>query len=359
MAYGTDKTTLENFDRIIPEHVFKELTSITTEEFRLLRDGGEYTDGATGERKHFDGKLFDEVVFNDSVKEFLKKREELADYFDENRTEDIFNYIPAQKTSLVFTPKRVVKQMADLLESENPGCYDEAEATFIDPYMKSGMFIAEIVKRLFRSGKIKRKFPDASERLRHIFEKQVYGCAPSEIIHKIVLRYLLGFDREAKIDATHIVCFDTLPAAKAGTMKKELESLFNENNGIGEVNKPDSGKTTQRRLSMAVKKSDVGSPSATPAKWWKSGKVGVPSPVPAGYNAYLVMKAEWYDAIECGKKRVEYRDVIPKFISMFREKKPVAVRLAYGYTKRQMTWEVTKVRVVDGTFNIHLGKRLA
>ncbi len=26
---------------------------------------------------------------------------------------------------------------------------------------------------------------------------------------------------------------------------------------------------------MAVKKSDVGSQSATPAKWWKSGKVGV------------------------------------------------------------------------------------
>ncbi len=66
----------------------------------------------------------------------------------------------------------------------------------------------------------------ASERLRHIFERQVYGCAPSEIIHKIVLRYLLGFDGDAKIDATHIVCFDTLPAAKAGTMKDTLQKLF-------------------------------------------------------------------------------------------------------------------------------------
>ncbi len=226
MAYGTKETTLENFDRIIPENVFRELTSITPDEFRLLRDGGDYTDDATGERKHFDGGLFDEVVFNDSIKEFLGKREELADYFDESRTEDIFNYIPAQKTSLVFTPKRVVRQMADLLESENPGCYDDPEATFIDPYMKSGMFIAEIVKRLFRSGKMKRRFPEASERLRHIFERQVYGCAPSEIIHKIVLRYLLGFDTDVKIDASHIVCFDTLPAAKAGTMKEAMQKLF-------------------------------------------------------------------------------------------------------------------------------------
>lgn len=226
MAYGTEETTLENFDRIIPENVFKELTSITTDEFRLLRDGGDYTDDATGERRHFDGRLFDEVVFNDSVKEFLRKRAELADYFDESRTEDIFNYIPAQKTSLVFTPKRVVRQMADLLEQENPGCYDDPDATFIDPYMKSGMFIAEIVKRLFRSGKMKRRFPEASERLRHIFERQVYGCAPSEIIHKVVLRYLLGFDGDAKIDAAHIVCFDTLPTAKAGTMKETMLRLF-------------------------------------------------------------------------------------------------------------------------------------
>ena len=103
----------------------------------------------------------------------------------------------------------------------------------------------------------------------------------------------------------------------------------------------------------------VDSYSATPIEWWKSGKQGVPSPVPSGYNAYLVMQAEFYDTIESGEKRIEYREIKPKYIPMFHDKKPVAVRLAYGYTTRQMTWEVVKIDEVDGVFEIHLGKWLA
>ena len=59
-------------------------------DFRFLRDGGEYTDPETGESKHFEGHLFDEVVFNDSVAEFWSKKQQLADYFDENQDEDIY-----------------------------------------------------------------------------------------------------------------------------------------------------------------------------------------------------------------------------------------------------------------------------
>ena len=102
----------------------------------------------------------------------------------------------------------------------------------------------------------------------------------------------------------------------------------------------------------------VDSWSATPADWWKSGRQGVPSPLPPGYSAYLIMQSEYYDAIESGEKRVEFRDVCPKYIPAFRDKKPVAVRLAYGYTTRQMTWEVEKVEEADGSFEIYLGKRL-
>ena len=48
MAYGDENTKLENFDRIIPENVFQEVTSITTDQFRFLRDGGDYVDEETG-----------------------------------------------------------------------------------------------------------------------------------------------------------------------------------------------------------------------------------------------------------------------------------------------------------------------
>ena len=43
------------------------------------------------------------MVFDDSVKEFLNLKVKLADYFDESRTEDIFDYIPPQKTNQIFT----------------------------------------------------------------------------------------------------------------------------------------------------------------------------------------------------------------------------------------------------------------
>ncbi len=74
MAYGTADTTLENFDTIIPDEVFEEVTSISLAQFRFLRDGGSYMNEQTGEEEMFEGKLFDSVVFNDSVKELFKGR---------------------------------------------------------------------------------------------------------------------------------------------------------------------------------------------------------------------------------------------------------------------------------------------
>ena len=85
------------------------------------------------------------------------------------------------------------------LEQENPGCFDNPEATFADLYMKSGMYITEIVTRLYQSQRMKELYPDNAERLNHIFAKQVYGCAPTEIIYRICLRYILGFSDEIHI----------------------------------------------------------------------------------------------------------------------------------------------------------------
>lgn len=65
MAYGDETVTLANFDQIIPDKVFQEVTSITLEQFRFLRDGGPYINQATGQEEHFAGHLFDPVVFDD------------------------------------------------------------------------------------------------------------------------------------------------------------------------------------------------------------------------------------------------------------------------------------------------------
>lgn len=211
MAYGEidNPVTLATFDKIIPDAVFQELTSITLDQFRYLRD---------------EGKLFDPVTFDDAVKEFLNLRRKLADYFDETHTKDIFDYIPPQRTNQIFTPKETVRHMLDLLEAENPGCFDDKDKTFIDLYMKSGLFIAEVVKRLYRSPNLKKIFPDKAERLRHIFSAQVYGLAPTEIIFRIATNYILGFGID--IDKHNFRQADALAAAKDGKLTELLEKLY-------------------------------------------------------------------------------------------------------------------------------------
>ena len=224
MAYGDETVTLETFDQVIPDEVFREVTSIGLADFRRLRDGGSYI-GTDGEEHTYPG-LFDTVVFNDSVKEFLRLRGELADYFDEAQTEDIFDYIPPQKTNQIFTPKRVVTQMVDMLEAESPGCFDRDDKTFIDLYMKSGLYIAEIVKRLYQSDAMKAKYPERETRLRHIFANQVYGLAPTEIIYRIAMRFLLGFADNVQITDHNLRKLDALIYAKNGTLEQELDRLY-------------------------------------------------------------------------------------------------------------------------------------
>jgi len=227
MAYGNEKTTLSNFDRIIPADVFQEVTSITVEQFRLLRDGGEVADPETGKVVHFAGQLFDPVVFDDSVREFIDLRGKLANYFDESLEEDIFDYVPPQKTNQIFTPRRVVVEMVDLLEKENPGCFDDPGHTFADLYMKSGLYITEIVKRLFNSSRMRELIPDDRERLDHILENQVFGIAPTKIIYEIATHFILGYDDEVGQGCdSNFVMADSAELAKEGKLDRFVEKVF-------------------------------------------------------------------------------------------------------------------------------------
>ena len=227
MAYGDEDTTLSVFDTTIPEEVFYAVTSISTDEFRFLRDGGEYTNEETGKVEHFDGHLFDPVVFDDSVREFIRLRGSLADYFDEGQKEDIFDYVPPQKTNQIFTPRRVVKQMVDLFEEENPGCFDDPKHTFADLYMKSGLYLTEIIKRLYNSDAMKGYYPDSRERLNHILSKQIFGIAPTQIIYEIATHYILGYDNEVgSLEQANFVMADSAALAKEGKLAEFVEETF-------------------------------------------------------------------------------------------------------------------------------------
>ena len=221
MAYGDDELTLKNFEQYPPEDVFKEVTSIEMEEFQQLRDGFDYENKETGETKHYEGGVFDEIVFNASVQEFLKKKRELADYFAEQNNEDIFDYIPPQKTNQIFTPKKVVQMMVDQLVETEPHIFESPDKTFVDFYMKSGLYITEIVKRLYRNPVLKSLYPDDKERVKHILECQVFGFAPTQIIYDITMSYIFGFDEEAhSISRRNFFKEDTLLWAEQGRLQE-------------------------------------------------------------------------------------------------------------------------------------------
>lgn len=194
MAYGQRDTRLSNLDDYTPDHVFEEITGITEDDFRLLRDGQVVTE-EDGTITKIPG-LFDEAVFNQAIQEFLDKKEELADYFDEDQTENIFAYIPQQKTSLVFTPEAVVKQMVDILEAENPGIFEDPTKTFADLFSTAGLFLMELVRRLDKG--LVEVIPDQQERLRHIFTKQIFEMSHNELLHHITIEAVSGGNQERK-----------------------------------------------------------------------------------------------------------------------------------------------------------------
>jgi len=220
MAYGDDNTKLSNFEKNIDEETFEELTSITIEEFMKLRDGFTYMD-KDGNNKRVPG-LFNEVVFNASILEFFRTKKRLSNYFDDSLKEDIFDYIPPQKTNQIFTSRSVVRLMIDTLQKENPDIFSNKYTKFADLYVKSGLYVTEIVKKLNKG--LEHDIPDQNERIKWILETQVYACAPSNIIYNIAKNYIYNdFD---DISTKCLLELDTMNLASDGELTKKINQYF-------------------------------------------------------------------------------------------------------------------------------------
>jgi len=215
-----DEITIDNFDLEIDDKDFLELTSITKVEFHKLRDGFDYEED--GKRKTFQG-VFNKYRFNASIAEFKLKKDQLANYF--TAEEDIFELIPNQKTNQIFTPKQVVQMMVNQLEEHDPSLFTRTDSTFIDLYMKSGMYITEIVKKLFNNTRKKHTSDEAC--LKHILENQVFGLAPTPILQGITQAYIFGFDTEENISRKNFIQHDLILEAKENIAKQKIQELFN------------------------------------------------------------------------------------------------------------------------------------
>jgi hypothetical protein len=226
MANASKKEiTIDDFDVEITDTDFVDLTSITKEEFHKLRDGFNYEED--GERKTFQG-VFNKYRFNASIAEFKLKKEQLANYF--TAEEDIFELIPNQKTNQIFTPKKVVQMMINKLEEHDPSLFTKTDSTFIDLYMKSGMYITEIVKKLFNNTRT--NYESDQECLKHILENQVFGLSPTPILQGITQSYIFGFDTEQNISRKNFIQHDLTPQAQQCVAKQKLLKLLNLNENM-------------------------------------------------------------------------------------------------------------------------------
>ena len=98
--------------------------------------------------------------------------------------------------------------------------------------MKLGLYITEIIKRLYQSNGMKAIFPEDRERLDHILEHQVFGIAPTEIIYQIATHFILGFNDEIGNGCeSNFVCADSAALAKEGELAKFVEQVFGEKLG--------------------------------------------------------------------------------------------------------------------------------
>lgn len=94
----------------------------------------------------------------------------------ENYNPDVLTCLANLSSDEVFTPPNIANQMLDLLPAE---IWSDKNATFLDPACKSGVFLREIAKRLMIG--LEKEIPDKQKRINHIFAKQLYGVAITEI----------------------------------------------------------------------------------------------------------------------------------------------------------------------------------
>ncbi len=100
----------------------------------------------------------------------------MSDFYSSMYNPDVLTCLANLSNDEVFTPPEVANRMLDMLPEE---LWHDSSATFLDPACKSGVFLREIAKRLIEG--LKEEIPDLQERIDHIFHKQLYGIAITEL----------------------------------------------------------------------------------------------------------------------------------------------------------------------------------
>lgn len=115
-----------------------------------------------------------------------------------NYNPDVLNCLANLSSDEVFTPPEIANRMLDLLPKE---LWSNPNATFLDPFCKSGVFLREIVLRLNEG--LKKQIPDEQKRFNHIFTKQVFGISIT-LLTALITRRTLYCSKHA--NGAHSAC---------------------------------------------------------------------------------------------------------------------------------------------------------
>src|SRR5216684_5564552 len=94
----------------------------------------------------------------------------------DNYNPDVLTCLANLSSDEVFTPPQLANQILDLLPA---GLWSNRDAKFLDPGVKSGVFLREIAKRLDNG--LEKQIPNRQQRMNHIFKNQLYGLAITQL----------------------------------------------------------------------------------------------------------------------------------------------------------------------------------
>jgi len=100
----------------------------------------------------------------------------MSDFYNNTYNPDVLNCLANLSNDEVFTPPDIVNKILDMLPQE---LFSTKNTTFLDPACKSGVFLREIAKRLLVN--LEDEIPNLKKRIDHIFHKQLYGIAITEM----------------------------------------------------------------------------------------------------------------------------------------------------------------------------------
>ena len=121
----------------------------------------------------------------------------------ENYNPDVLTCLANLSNDEVFTPPNIANQILDLLPAE---IWRDKSTTFLDPAAKSGVFLREIAKRLMKG--LEKEIPDQQKRIDHIFTRQLFGIAITDMTALLARRSLYC---SKKANGKYSICegFDT------------------------------------------------------------------------------------------------------------------------------------------------------